>query len=116
MDNFFKIRRKEIIICRFLIVTTLAVYWRVTNHEFLNYDDDIYITKNHHIQAGLTLEGIAWSFTAKDTANWHPLTWVSHMLDVQLYGMNSGQYHMTNLLFHIVNTFRDPQNWLFFPK
>ena len=104
MDNFFEIRRKEIIICLFLVIATLAVYWQVTNHEFLNYDDDIYITKNHHVRAGLTLEGIAWSFTAKDTGNWHPLTWVSHMLDVQLYGMNSGQHHMTNLLFHIVNT------------
>jgi Flp pilus assembly protein TadD len=102
MNNFFKIRHKEIIICLFLIVTTLAVYWQMTNHEFLNYDDDIYITKNHHVQAGL--EGIAWAFTATDAANWHPLTWVSHMLDAQLYGMNPGQHHMTNLLFHIVNT------------
>ena len=102
MDNFFKIRRKEIIICLFLVVTTLAVFWQMTNHEFLNYDDDIYITKNHHVQVGL--EGIAWAFTATDAANWHPLTWVSHMLDVQLYGMNPGQHRLTNLLFHIVNT------------
>jgi protein O-mannosyl-transferase len=102
MNNLFKTRHNEIIICLFLIITTLAVYWQVTNHEFLNYDDDIYITKNHHVRSGLG--GIAWAFTATDAANWHPLTWVSHMLDVQLYGMNPGQHHMTNLLFHIVNT------------
>ncbi|MBW2569478.1 MAG: glycosyltransferase family 39 protein [Deltaproteobacteria bacterium] len=106
MNNFFKIRHNEIIICLFLIITTLAVYWQVTNHEFLNYDDDIYITKNHHVQAGLNLESAIWSFTSGTMVSnyWHPLTWLSHMLDFQLYGMNAGGHHMTSLLFHITNT------------
>ena len=106
MNDFFKIRRKEIIICLFLVLTTLAVYWQVTNHEFLNYDDNIYITKNHHVQAGLNLESTIWSFTSGTMVSnyWHPLTWLSHMLDFQLYGMNAGGHHMTSLLFHFTNT------------
>jgi protein O-mannosyl-transferase len=106
MNNFFKTRHNEIIICLFIVVATLAVYWQVTNHEFLNYDDDIYITKNHHVQAGLNLESTFWSFTSGTMVSnyWHPLTWLSHMLDFQLYGMNAGGHHMTSLLFHITNT------------
>ena len=106
MNNFFKTRHNEIIICLFLIVTTLAAYWQVTNHEFLNYDDNIYITKNHQVQAGLNLESTIWSFTSGTMVSnyWHPLTWLSHILDFQLYGMNAGGHHMTSLLFHITNT------------
>jgi len=106
MDNFSKIRHNEIIICLFLVVATLAVYWQVTNHEFLNYDDNIYITENHQVQAGLNLESTIWSFTSGTMVSnyWHPLTWLSHILDFQLYGMNAGGHHMTSLLFHIANT------------
>ena len=84
-------------------MATLGVYWHVTNHEFINYDDDLYVTDNHNVQAGLRLESITWSFTATHASNWHPLTWMSHMLDCQLFGMNPGWHHLTNLFFHIAN-------------
>ena len=72
--------------------------------SFVNYDDPQYVTANYDVQAGLTFESIRWSFTATHANNWHPLTWLSHMLDCQIYGMNPGHHHMTNVLFHILNT------------
>jgi tetratricopeptide (TPR) repeat protein len=98
--------RCDVLICLFLVFSTLAVYWQVTNHEFINYDDDFYITENYHVQAGLKISGLIWSFTSGTMVSnyWHPLTWLSHMLDFQLYGMNAGGHHMTSLLFHITNT------------
>ena len=95
---------RKTLISLFLVIVTLSVYRQVNNHEFINYDDDLYVTANHHVRSGLTLRGIIWSFTTGHAKNWHPLTWLSHMLDVQLYGMNPGQHHMTNLLFHLMNT------------
>ena len=94
----------EFSICLFLIVAISAVFWQVRNHEFLNYDDKAYVTENSHVRAGLTLKGIIWAFTTTDADNWHPLTWLSHMLDYQLYGLNPAGHHLTSLLFHIVNT------------
>ena len=98
--------RCDVLICLFLVITTLAVYWKVTNHEFLNYDDNFYITENYHVQSGLNISGLIWSLTSGTMVSnyWHPLTWLSHMLDFQLYGMNAGGHHMTSLLFHITNT------------
>ena len=98
------IKYSDILVCLFLIMATLAVYWQVQNYDFVNFDDDIYIYKNHHIQKGLTLKSISWAFTTIHACNWHPLTWLSHMLDCQLYGMEPGRHHLTNLLFHIANT------------
>ncbi|MDM8525128.1 tetratricopeptide repeat protein [Desulfococcaceae bacterium HSG8] len=95
---------KDLLICLILVITTLAVYVQVKDYEFINFDDDEYVTDNPHVQAGLTRESITWAFTSAHSANWHPLTWLSHMLDVQLYGMSPGQHHLTNLLFHILNT------------
>ena len=94
---------RNVLICLFLILATLAVYWQVRNQEFLNYDDDTYVFENRHVRAGLTLEGAEWSFIASTAANWHPLTWLSHMMDSQLYGLNPGMHHLTNVLFHIAN-------------
>ena len=96
--------RWKYIICLFLVVTTLAVYWQVSNYEFLNYDDDLYISKNYHVKVGLNMSGLIWSFTTAKMNYWLPLTWLSHILDFQLYGMNAGGHHMTSLLFHIINT------------
>ena len=104
MNIFFKTRHNEIIICLFLIVTTLAVYWQVRNYSFVNYDDPLYVTENRYVQDGLTLKSIAWAFTTGHMSNWHPLTWISHMLDCQLYGMNPPQHHLTNVLLHILNS------------
>jgi Tfp pilus assembly protein PilF len=91
-------------ICLFLIITTLAVFWQVKDHEFISYDDNHYVTENPQVQAGLTIKSLKWAFTSIHSANWHPLTWLSHMLDVQLFGLKSGWHHLINLFFHIANT------------
>lgn len=91
------------IICLLLIVATFAVYWQVSSHDFVKLDDDLYVTKNAHVQEGLTLKGVIWAFTTFHSYNWHPLTWLSHMLDCQLFGVNSGMHHLTSLLLHIAN-------------
>ena len=100
----FIIKHRDILICLFLVIVTLAVYWQVQNYDFVNFDDDVYVTENRHVQEGLTLKGITWAFTEFSPTYWHPLTWLSHMLDCELYGLEPGMHHLTNLLFHIVNT------------
>jgi tetratricopeptide (TPR) repeat protein len=95
---------RELLICLLLIVTILTVFWPVKNHDFINYDDTLYITKNSHVQGGLTFAGLKWAFTSTLTGNWHPLTWLSHMLDCQLFGLKPGWHHLMNLFFHIANT------------
>ncbi len=102
-NTFFNVR-PDILICLFLVIAILAVYWQVRNYPFVNYDDRPYVTQNQYVQDGLTVKSIAWCFTAVHSSNWHPLTWLSHMLDCQIYGMNPGQHHLTNVLFHILNT------------
>ena len=97
-------RYRDVMVCLFLIVFTLSVYWQVHNYDFVNFDDNIYVSDNQHIQGGLTLDSITWAFTTIHASNWHPLTWLSHMLDCQLYGLNPGGHHITNLLFHIINS------------
>ncbi len=102
-QDFFNIRQ-DLLVCLFLVVATLAVYGKVGHHSYVNYDDPYYITENSRVQAGLTAEGVVWAFTSTHALNWHPITWLSHMLDVQLYGVNPAAHHLTNLLFHIFNT------------
>jgi tetratricopeptide (TPR) repeat protein len=87
-----------------LIIVILAVFWQVRNHEFITFDDDQYVTNNPHVKSGLTLSGTIWALVAMHSNNWHPLTWLSHMLDCELYGLNPGGHHLTNLLIHIANT------------
>jgi Flp pilus assembly protein TadD len=86
-----------------LIVATLVPYSQVVNHQFINYDDRDYVTQNQHVQKGLTLESLVWAFTNTHAANWHPLTWLSHMLDCELYGLSPAGHHITNVLLHIAN-------------
>lgn len=86
-----------------LIAVTLAIFWPVQNFEFIDLDDDVYITNNRHVQSGLTWEGLIWSFTTAHSSEWHPLTWLSHMADSELYGLNPRGHHFTNLLFHTAN-------------
>jgi protein O-mannosyl-transferase len=92
------------IICFVLAAVTLAVYWPLTSHPFINFDDDEYIVGNSHVTSGLTWTNIVWAFQSGEAANWHPLTWISHMMDCDLYGLNPGGHHLTNLIFHIANT------------
>lgn len=96
--------RHTLFISLILIFSTLAVYGQVRNHDFVNLDDPQYITENHRVQEGISLESVVWAFTTTHAANWHPLTWLSHMLDCELYGLNPGGHHLTNLLFHLANT------------
>jgi len=90
-------------VCAALILVTLAAFWKVNSAGFVMLDDDEYVTTNAHVQQGLSGNAIAWAFTSTEAANWHPLTWLSHMLDVQLFGMDAGRHHLTNLLLHILN-------------
>jgi tetratricopeptide (TPR) repeat protein len=103
-DSFFSRYREEILICLFLAFATAAVYWQVGGHQFINLDDDVYVYENPVVQSGLTTQGVKWAFTTFTAANWHPLTWLSHMLDVQLFGLNAGRHLYTNLVLHIINS------------
>jgi hypothetical protein len=86
-----------------VVVATVALYFPVNHHPFVNYDDDEYVTDNVHVKAGLTGETVAWAFTTYDAANWHPLTWFSHALDYQLFQLDPAGHHDTNLLLHALN-------------
>jgi Flp pilus assembly protein TadD len=90
-------------VCLFLIVITLAVYGQVLRFDFLNYDDNLYITGNPQVKAGLTLEGVRWAFTTGHASNWHPVTWLSHMLDSSVFGEKPAGPHLINLLLHALN-------------
>lgn len=96
--------QKKFWICAGLAVLTLAVYWQVTSHSFLDYDDQLYVTENPHVQAGLAKDSLNWAFTKPLAGNYHPVTALSHMLDCQLFGLESGWHHFTNLLFHTANS------------
>ena len=88
-----------------LTVMTLLAFQQVKDCDFITqYDDDLYIVHNSHIQNGVSIEGIRWAFTTGYANFWHPLTWISHMLDVQFFGLNPRWHHLTNLFFHIANT------------
>ncbi len=87
-----------------LAAITLAVYWQVGNHEFVDYDDGRYITENPHVSTGLIGPNISWAFTSTYASNWHPITWLSHMADAQMYGMNPRGYHLTNVVIHAAST------------
>jgi len=91
-------------ICLVLIFATGAVYWQVRGHEFVSLDDGAYISENEHVLNGLTWDGAKWAFTTNTMGNWHPLTWLSLMLDCQLFDSKAKACHTINLMFHIANT------------
>ncbi|MGD0597768.1 MAG: tetratricopeptide repeat protein [Sedimentisphaerales bacterium] len=95
---------RRLLICILLAAVTFAVYLPVRNYEFLHYDDDVYVTNNTEVKSGLSWQGVKWAFTTGHGSNWHPLTWLSLMLDCQLFGVKSGPMHIVNVLFHIANT------------
>lgn len=99
-----KLDRKKILIALLLVAATLVVYGQVIGFRFVNLDDNHYITENPAVLEGLTLQGILWAFTTLYADFWHPLTWLSHMLDVDLYGLWAGGHHLTSLLLHLANT------------
>jgi tetratricopeptide (TPR) repeat protein len=87
-----------------LALATLIAYEQVRYNDFVEYDDNVYVSENPQVLSGLTRESIVWAFTTPHAANWHPLTWLSHILDCQLFGSNAGWHHLTNLLLHVANT------------
>jgi Flp pilus assembly protein TadD len=94
-----------------LLILTGAVFAPVAHFDFVNWDDPEYVTANPGVLNGLTWRGIVWAFTTGHGGNWHPLTWISHMLDVQVFGLNPGAHHLVNLLFHGANTLLLFQLW-----
>jgi len=105
LNSFFTYSRTTLIlIIVMLIACTAFVYWDVATNDFINFDDDKYVFNNPAVKQGLTPESILWAFSSFHIANWHPLTWLSHMFDVQFFGMSAGPHHLMSLFFHILNT------------
>jgi len=102
-----KIPRTVYFILIGLALVTLAVYWQVHSFEFISFDDDIYVYENEHVKNGITPGNLLWALNPVNAEGtyWHPLSWLSHMLDVELFGLNPGGHHLVNLLFHILNVF-----------
>ncbi len=99
-ENFLS---RPLVIGLLLVLVTLAVYWPARQGDFLNYDDTLYYSENTHVLGGLTGSGVVWAFTTGEAANWHPVTWLSHTLDAEIFGNNPAGPHLVNLLFHAAN-------------
>ncbi len=100
---FISREKRSTVLCLLLALATLAVYNPVVHNGFTNLDDDFYVTHNPHVIAGLTWSTVKWAFTSYDAANWHPLTWLAHALDCQLFGLNPVGHHYVTVLLHAIN-------------
>lgn len=87
-----------------IVFSVIITYHSVLQNEFIHFDDNVYILQNEAIQDGVTLKGIKWAFTTDYAYNWHPVTWLSHMLDIELFGLDAGKHHAVNVFFHIINS------------
>ncbi len=87
-----------------LALAVFFVYWPVRNHDFIKYDDDSYVTDNRHVQSGVNGQTVRWAFTRSHASNWHPVTWLSHMLDCEIFGLDPRGPHVVNMLLHVANT------------
>jgi Flp pilus assembly protein TadD len=96
--------KRAMLIGFLLAAISFTLYWPATGFDFINYDDTYYVTYNPTVQQGITAAGVRWAFTSNHVSNWHPLTWISHMLDCQWYGLKPAGHHLTNVLFHAANT------------
>jgi hypothetical protein len=92
------------IVCPLLCAVTAGVFWPVVRCDFIDLDDAAYVTANDVVKDGLTCRGLSWALRSTHASNWHPVTWVSHMVDVQLFGLNPSSHHFMNLMFHITNS------------
>jgi lipoprotein NlpI len=104
MNNRFRKLPFDLLLLAGMLVAALVVFWPIGHHQFITYDGDAYVAKNPGVQGGLTREGVVWAFTTIYTGNWHPLTWLSHMADCELYGLHPAGHHWTNLLLHLIST------------
>ena len=98
-------RNRLALVCLALVLVTAAVYWPVHGYDFVSYDDNNYVTANPHVQSGLSGQTVLWAFTAykENSTCWHPLTWLSHMLDYECFGLDAGMHHLTSVALHAVN-------------
>jgi tetratricopeptide (TPR) repeat protein len=96
--------RRATFVCLALMLVTLAVYWPARHYDFVQYDDPDYVSGNQTVCDGLSWWGLAWSVVDAHASNWHPLTWLSHMLDCQLFGLDAGWHHLVSVLLHCVNS------------
>ncbi len=97
------LRRNPIVLALMLAFALSVLYLPVAHHAFLDFDDVKYVSQNDHVRTGLSVNNIAWAFKDVDTFYWHPVTWISHMADCQLFGLNSGAHHLVNVALHIAN-------------
>jgi len=86
-------QKQKLIVYIILTIATLAVFWQINGYEFINFDDQVYVIENSHIQSGITLDGLRWAFSTRYADLWNPLIWLSFMFDYQLHGLNAGGYH-----------------------
>jgi tetratricopeptide (TPR) repeat protein len=100
----FETRRTKWLLCALLGAAVLVVYGPALHCGFVNYDDPAYVTENWHVQHGFNAQSVRWAFTTDTASNWHPLTWLSHTLDCQLYGLHPAGHHLTSLLLHAANS------------
>jgi tetratricopeptide (TPR) repeat protein len=103
VDLFSSPRKRSLVLCLFLALSMVVLYNPVAHFQFVNFDDDRYLTDNPHVNRGLSWRTVSWSLTSIEESNWHPLTWLSHALDCQLFHLNPAGHHYVNLLFHIAN-------------
>src|SRR6267142_1529307 len=96
--------RPDLLILLGLAIVTFGIYAQVIGHQFITLDDPTYIQENPMVNRGVTLPGLAWAFTTFHATNWHPLTWISHMIDCQFFGTNAGRHLLVNALIHVANT------------
>ncbi len=96
-------QKRRLILCLLLVLATLALYNSVTHAPFLNYDDQVYVTDNLQVRAGLTWKTANWAFRSSEQSNWHPITWLSHAFDCQVFGLNPEGPHTVNVLLHATN-------------
>jgi Flp pilus assembly protein TadD len=94
---------RNLLVCAIIVALIAVIFLQVRNHQFTNLDDPIYITDNDRVKQGLTAENIRWAFTSFDF-NWHPMTWLTHLADVELFGLDAGRHLLVNVLFHTANT------------
>src|SRR2546430_7917221 len=104
LGNGITFERTDRFILLGLAVMTFGIYAQVIGHQFITLDDPTYIQENPLVNRGVTLAGLAWAFSAFHATNWHPLTWISHMIDCQLFGTNAGRHLLVNALIHLANT------------
>src|ERR1041385_6801523 len=95
--------RRALLLSALIVLATVVAYWPIRDAGFLNFDDNQYVTANPKVFNGFTVEGFRWAFTTFHAANWHPITWLSHMLDCQCFGSHAAAHHWMNVGIHAAN-------------